>query len=198
MARNSRRAEQGKTPIYRRKWFIILVVFLVLGGCVGNCTGSGTDNKGQEESTAQVEEAQETENNKAKQTEESVSSKEAEPKPVSTSEAAPAEAAPAIELIAGEENEYSESLTYNAGTEFEETLLAYNVPAGTYAVTNVGEYPTQVNVYEGVTTNDNGWEEPANVGDVITLKVGETSEITVPEGYHIEILEPTHVTLEMK
>lgn len=74
----------------------------------------------------------------------------------------------------------------------------YYVPAGTYEVTNAGEYPTQVNVYEGVAVNDEGWEGPANVGDIITLKVGETGQITVPEGYYVDIAEPTHVMLEMK
>ena len=86
----------------------------------------------------------------------------------------------------------------NAGTEFEETQLVYYVPAGTYTVTNMGKYGTQVNVYEGVTVNEDGWEEVANVAEVKVLKAGESSEITVPEGYYVDIAEPDHILLEMK
>lgn len=196
MARKNRQTEQVKTPFYKRKWFIILIAFLLLGGCVRNCTNSRGDNKEQVEPIVEVEEAASPEDNKGEQEKEAPASEKDEPSQEAETE--PAEAALTIDLVAGKENEYSESRTWNAGTEFEETQLVYYVPAGTYEVTNAGEYPTQVNVYEGVAVNDEGWEEPANVGDIITLKVGETGQITVPEGYYVDIAEPTHVVLEMK
>ena len=196
MARKNRQTEQVKTPFYKRKWFIILIAFLLLGGCVRNCTNSRGDNKEQVEPIVEVEEAASPEDNKGEQEKEAPASEKDESS--QEAEAEPAEAALTIDLVAGKENEYSESRTWNAGTEFEETQLVYYIPAGTYEVTNAGEYPTQVNVYEGVAVNDEGWEEPANVGDIITLKVGETGQITVPEGYYVDIAEPTHVVLEMK
>ena len=196
MARKNRQTEQVKTPFYKRKWFIILIAFLLLGGCVRNCTNSRGDNKEQVEPIVEVEDAASPEDNKGEQEKEAPTSEKDEPS--QEAEAEPAEAALTIDLVAGKENEYSEPRTLNAGTEFEETQLVYYVPAGTYEVTNAGEYPTQVNVYEGVAVNDEGWEEPANVGDIITLKVGETGQITVPEGYYVDIAEPTHVMLEMK
>jgi hypothetical protein len=196
MAKKSGQTEQVKTPFYKRKWFIFLLAFLLLGGCVRNCTNSTGDNKEQVEPVVEVEDTASPEDNKDESEKDSVASEKDEP--TLESEGEPAKAALTIDLVAGQENEYSKSRTWNAGTEFEETQLVYYVPAGTYEVTNAGEYPTQVNVYEGVAVTDEGWEEPANVGDIITLKVGETGQITVPEGYYIEIAEPTHVVLEMK
>ena len=119
-----------------------------------------------------------------------------EPEPATTADEATV--ASAITLVAGQEDEYSQSRTLNAGTEFEETQLVYYVPAGTYEVQNTGDYRTQVSVYQGVTTNDAGWEEPANTGDVIVLEPGEKGTITVPEGYYVDILEPTQITLTLQ
>lgn len=198
MASKNRQTEQVKTPLYKRKWFIILIAFLLLGGCVRNCTNSRGDNKEQVEPAAAAEETASPEDNKVKAEKETVASEKDESSQETEAEVEPEEVALTIDLVAGKENEYSKSRTWNAGTEYEETQLVYYVPAGTYEVTNAGEYPTQVNVYEGVAVTDEGWEEPANVGDVITLKVGETGQITVPEGYYVDIAEPTHVVLEMK
>ena len=95
-----------------------------------------------------------------------------------------------ITLTAGEAGEYGELITYNEGTEFEETLYAYYVPAGTYTVTNIGEYGSQINVCSDETVTDNGWEESADIADVELIGVGDSYTITVEEGYHIEIIEP--------
>lgn len=115
-----------------------------------------------------------------------------------TSEGASPSGAPenAITLIAGQPNEYSQVRTMNGGTEFEETTLVYYVPAGKYQVTNIGNYLVQVNVYEGVVVTEYGWEEPANsAGKALVLEKGETGEITVPEGYYVDIIEPDKVQL---
>lgn len=99
-------------------------------------------------------------------------------------------------LTAGIQGEYGETITYNEGTEFEESFFAYYVPYGKYMVKNVGDYPTQVNAYSDQTvTNVSGFEEPEE-GFAITLKVGETKELTVPEGWHVEISEPTIIQMQ--
>lgn len=108
------------------------------------------------------------------------------------------ESAATITLVAGQENEYSQAHTWDAGTELEETRIEYYVPAGTYEVTNIGAYRTQVSVYEGVTVTEAGWEEPANVGGAIVLESGERGDVTVPDGYYIYIPEPTEIELRMK
>ena len=95
-------------------------------------------------------------------------------------------------LTAGEAGEYGQEITYNKGTEFEETFYAYYIPEGTYTVTNTGDYMSQITVCsnEKIIT-DAGWEETESTGDVKVIDVGESDTITVEEGYHIEIIEPS-------
>ena len=100
-----------------------------------------------------------------------------------------------IELIAGEPGEYGKELTYNANTEFAETIIAYYVPVKSYTITNVGEYPTQINLCHNETKIVDGWQEPKNIY-VETLDVGESIDWYVLDNYHFEIAEPTHITLE--
>lgn len=105
-----------------------------------------------------------------------------------------------IYLTAGEKGEYGKLITYNAQTEFEETFYAYYIPYGTYKVTNVcddGYLGTQVNVYSDEIAVVDGWEEPADC-QAYFIKEGETKEIVVPEGYHIEIAKPSQIKLEIK
>jgi len=91
-------------------------------------------------------------------------------------------------LTAGEAGEYGKLVTYNKGTEFEETFYVFYIPEGTYTVTNKGKYMSQVNVYSNETrTTEEGWEEPAEVGDVKLLDVGKSATITVAAGQHIDI-----------
>ena len=95
-------------------------------------------------------------------------------------------------ITAGEAGEYGKLLTYNQGTEFEETFYAYYVPAGTYTVTNKGKYMSQINVYSDDTViNEDGWEEPKSTGIVKLLDVEKSETITIEEGQHIEIAEPS-------
>lgn len=104
----------------------------------------------------------------------------------------------AFELVAGERGDYGKEKIYNEGTECEDKRIAYYVPYGTYKITNVGDYMTQVNVYSDETViTDAGWEEVADVGSVKLIDVDASEEMTVPKGYHIEITEPTHLLLEM-
>lgn len=97
----------------------------------------------------------------------------------------------AITLVAGEKGLYGEWFTMN-----EEAFYIYRVPAGVYRVTNAGEYPTQASVYKGVIRNEEtGFDEYSASGDVAWMDVGGSKEITVPEGWFIEIHEPTKITL---
>ena len=94
-------------------------------------------------------------------------------------------------ITAGKTGEYGKLITYHEGTEFEETLYAYYVPAGTYTVTNIGEYGSQITVCSDETViTDTGWEESVDIGDVELMGVGDSYTLTVEEGYHIEIIEP--------
>ena len=97
----------------------------------------------------------------------------------------------AIMLVAGEQGLYGEWFTMN-----DEAFYIYRVPAGVYRVTNAGKYPAQVNVYKGVVKNaETGFDEYTAVGDVVWMDVSGSGEITVPEGWFIEIHEPTKITL---
>lgn len=103
-----------------------------------------------------------------------------------------------ITLIAGENNEYAELLTMNAGTEFEETQYVYYLPAGTYTATNINEnYPGQINVYSrDISVNEEGLEEPAETFFVKLLQVGESTEVTINKDQYIEIHEPDQFELQ--
>lgn len=103
-----------------------------------------------------------------------------------------------IELTAGQKGEYGQGVTMSKGTDQEEKFFAYYVPEGTYNVKNLGDKPTQVSVYEGFKKSDNGYDEYTSAGDAIMLKVDETGTINVPNGWFIEIHEPTHIALTAK
>ena len=104
-----------------------------------------------------------------------------------------------IDLVAGEMGEYGQRIVLNEGTEYPDTNYCYFVPAGKYQIANVGEHPTQVDVNknEKATETDsdgNKYEVWAECTPYL-FDVGETKEITVNEGYFIEIEEPTHLLL---
>ena len=101
-----------------------------------------------------------------------------------------------IELVAGEKGEYGELITINKDTEFEETYYIYRVPAGTYNVTNTGNYMGQFNVHgETVYITEDGWEEFSDVVYVKLLDVGQSDTVEIGEGQIIEIHEPDQYTL---
>lgn len=104
-----------------------------------------------------------------------------------------------IELVAGELGDYGLIIILNEGSDFEDINYCYFVPAGTYQVTNVGEYMTQVDVNKNEKSTDvdsDGNEyEYWTEGTPYVLDVDATEEITVEDGYFIEIEEPTHLIL---
>ena len=103
-----------------------------------------------------------------------------------------------IELIAGEKGEYGQELVMSEGTDMQENIIVYYVPAGLYSVQNLGDKPTQVSVYAGTQKGENGYDEYTEVGDVVVIEANATNEVTVPEGWFIEIQEPAHIKLTPK
>jgi hypothetical protein len=98
-------------------------------------------------------------------------------------------------LEAGKKGDFGRILTYNAGTECEETFYAYYVPSGKYIVTNKGYHTTQVNVYSDEIQIVNGWEEPKD-GQAYLISKDQSKQIIVEEGFHIEIQDPAYILLE--
>ena len=79
----------------------------------------------------------------------------------------------------------------------EETFYAYYIPAGVYTVTNVGEYMGQISVCSSeIHVTEEGWEEPAEVGDVALLDVNESATITIGENQYVKVPEPAHFMFE--
>ncbi len=104
-----------------------------------------------------------------------------------------------IELVAGEQGEYGTFVTFNKGTEFEQTVIAYHIPAGEYTVTNIGEYMNQFNIYSDEThITDEGWEEPAENIFVKLMDVGATEDFTIEDDQYIKIVEPGKFKIEQK
>jgi len=94
-------------------------------------------------------------------------------------------------LVAGEMGKYGKMITFNEGTEFELQRCAYYIPAGTYTVTNKGEYMSQVNVYSNeINITEEGWEEPAT-GEAQLIDVGKCATITISENQYVYITEPS-------
>lgn len=101
-----------------------------------------------------------------------------------------------IVLAYPELGEYGRYHTFNEDTDAE-TIVQYFVPAGVYTVTNVDRSPwTFVYTYSNETQITNaGWEEPAESWVSPMLKVGESCEVTIPEGWYIELQEKDHLKL---
>lgn len=162
---------KNKKPFYKNISFWLIVLFIV--GAIGSC---GSDTEAEPTPTTPT----------ITQTPTTESIAEAVTEPALT-----------IELVAGEAGEYGELFTVNKDTEFEETYYIYHIPAGTYSVTNNGEYMSQFNVYsDEIVKNDSGWEEVAESFYVKVLDVDASDTFTIADGQHIEIQEPAKFTLE--
>lgn len=102
-------------------------------------------------------------------------------------------------LVAGQQGDYGKMITYNKGTEFEENFYAFYIPAGTYKVTNVGEYMSQLNVYPNeIVKTENGWEGHADGGFAKLLDINCSAIVTIAEDQHIEIAEPSRFQFEQQ
>ena len=121
------------------------------------------------------------------------------PNVVDTTENVEVEEKLVIELVAGEQGEYGTPITFNKGTEFEETVIAYHIPAGEYTATNIGEYMDQFNIYSDEThKTEEGWEEPDESVFVKLIDVGATEDFTIADGQYIKIVEPGKFKIEQK
>lgn len=166
----SKEKKEKKKGNRKRTLLIILGVIIVLG-----FFGSSSKNEAKEDSTgAKAADAQQTEDSQQEDsTDNSI-----------------------IELIAGEQGQYGKLITMSEGTDMEESFYVYYIPGGTYEVTNDGEYMTQISVYESFSKNkETGYDEYTNTGDILALDVGKTDTIEIPDGWFIEIQEPTHISL---
>ena len=163
---------RNKEPFYKKWWFWVIVTMLIVS------FASGGESEEPERITRDT--------SKRKYTE---SFKKTEPA---------TEAKAVIELIAGEPGEYGELFTINKDTKFEETYYIYCIPAGTYTVTNAGEYMSQFSVYSGeVHVTDDGWEEFTESIYIKVLDVDQSDTFTIEEGQCIEIHEPAKFIIEL-
>ena len=100
-------------------------------------------------------------------------------------------------LIAGEVGDYGEKIVFNKGTDMEIERIYYHIPAGTYTVTNVGEYMSQVNVYsDEIHKNEDGWEEPVVAYENQMLDVNKSTSITIDDSQAVYISEPAKFKFE--
>ena len=122
--------------------------------------------------------------------------------PTATPTITPTEEPFEIILKHPELGEYGVYYTFNEKVEKaeesdKETIIQCFVPAGVYTVTNIDRSPwTFVYVYSKETRiSDFGWEEPAETWVSPMLKVGESCEVTIPEGWYINLQEQDHFKL---
>lgn len=168
--------EKAKKKWYKKWWIWVIIGVFLMGFISGLVDAEPVENEGTDN--------QVTDNSQGT-TDNDVVDDTSEEQPLT------------FELIAGEQGEYGELFTINKDTEFEETYYIYRIPAGTYKVTNTGEYMNQFNVYgETVYVTEEGWEELSDVFYVKLLKVEESDTFTIKDGQIIEIHEPGKFLLE--
>lgn len=93
--------------------------------------------------------------------------------------------------------DYGEEYTLNEGTDFPETVIMYKVPSGTYKATNEGNNPSQINVYSNTTRiNEDGWEEFGETISNTVVAQKDSVQITIPDGYHIDITPGSNFSIE--
>ena len=171
--KNTNEGTNVKKPFYKKWWFWAIIVVVALSAMFGS---NEEETKTTTETPAVVETTENTTTEEPKQEEKLV-----------------------FELVAGEQGEYGKMITYNKGTEFEENFYAFYIPVGTYTVTNVGKYMSQLNVYsDEIVKNDDGWDEVAESFFNKVIDVNKSETVTVEEGQHIEIAEPSQFKFEQQ
>lgn len=104
-------------------------------------------------------------------------------------------------LTGGNLGAYGIELTLNAGTADESVKYVYVLPAGTYTVTNNGEYPVSVSMIsalEKVKNEDTGLEEVKEQPDS-TAKViapADSTDLILESGYGFAISKDEVITVE--
>ncbi|SFU74346.1 hypothetical protein [Butyrivibrio sp. M55] len=95
-----------------------------------------------------------------------------------------------------EKGKYGKDLVLNEGSDAPDNIIGHFVPSGKYEVTNLGDKPTQVNVYKNEkAVTEEGWEEWADTGDIALLKPNESAEITIEDGYFVNADAPAYIVL---
>ena len=93
-----------------------------------------------------------------------------------------------FEIEVGEPGEYGVEMVFNEGTELENREICYFIPVGTYVIKNLGTYQGQISIVKNARiVNEDGWEEPEEVKDVFIIKPDEEIEITIEDGYYLDI-----------
>ena len=91
-------------------------------------------------------------------------------------------------ILGKEPGEYGKAVTLNAGTEFEEVVNAFYIPAGIYSVTNQDKETVQINIYCGGPEYAGGTESfvtDENCAGPIILMGGEKKALEVKEGQFV-------------
>ena len=102
-----------------------------------------------------------------------------------------------IELVAGEKGKYGTPITFNKGTKFEETVIAYHIPAGDYTATNIGDLMSGFCIYsDEIHKTEDGREEPAECVFARLLDAGASRAFTIKEGQYIKIAKPSKFKIE--
>lgn len=182
------KSTKAKKPFYKKWWFFAIIGILLISVISGlgdeddKLTNDSNGNSSIVETTVEDENTSVDETAGSEITEEPLQEEKL-----------------VFELIAGQQGEYGKMITYNKGTEFEENFYAFYIPAGTYIVTNTGKYMSQLNVYsDEIAKNDAGWEEPAETYFANLVDVNSSVTVTIKEGQHIEIAEPSNFKFEQQ
>lgn len=171
--KNTSEKTNAKKPFYKRWWFIAVVGIVVLSAIFGS-------NDDENKSTTETPSVIETNENKV------VEETKQEEKLV-------------IELVAGQQGEYGTPMTFNKGTDAEETVIAYHIPAGEYTVTNIGTHMDQFNIYSDEThKTEEGWEQPAESFFVKLIDVNASESFTIADDQYIKVVEPGKWKIEQK
>ena len=154
------KGDKVKKPIFKRWWFWLLAVVLV----IAVLTPKNKTDKPDTEVPAAAEETV-------------------------VEEATPAEKPLSFVLMDGEVGDYGVEVVLNEGSEFEEHEIAYYIPAGTYLVDNLNTKGSgQVTVYSGLPELDGEWESfvaDENCAPPIVVMPGESKELEIKDGQFI-------------
>jgi hypothetical protein len=116
-------------------------------------------------------------------------------KPTTAPTVEPTEEPFTIRLVSPNLGEYGKYYTFNenvakAEESDKETIIQCFVPAGTYTATNESTHFRYIHIYSAETVyNEDGWEEPKYTWVSPKLDVGASCEITVEEGFYINLQE---------
>ena len=151
-----------KKPITKRWWFWVIIVLLVMG-IIGAIFGE--------------DEASQTGGTEPDQQSGQASEPSQQPGQPST---------PAFQatLVDGQAGEYGQFITWNPGTDFENTDTQFSIPAGTYTFTNLGKKgAVQISFYKEGSIKVDGHDERI-VSDLnpVVIMAGESKTITLGEG----------------